>query len=133
MSVINFQITNKMTTVLTIIICEIAQEWGAQRRSQRLFSITVCDLVKCCMFVCGVKPPRKVSCKNTVLAHQCSICHVWWGWVGVWWGGVVCCGVETLCVSVCGWCQVRGQSDGVRFVVSCDHESGVCMCLCLFF
>ena len=26
-----------------------------------------------------------------------------------------------------------GQSDGVHIVVSCDHESGLCMCLCLFF
>ena len=40
---------------------------------------------------------------------------------------VVWCGVEARSVSR------RGQSDSVRFVVSCDHESGSCMCLCLRF
>ena len=45
---------------------------------------------------------------------------------------VVWCGVETLCVSV-RLVSSRSQSDGVRIVVSCDHESGLCMCLCLCF
>ena len=53
-------------------------------------------------------------------------------------------GVESVVWSGALWCgdtvhqRVRlvsssGQSDGVRIVVSCDHESGLCMCLCLFF
>ena len=50
---------------------------------------------------------------------------------GVVWSGVLWCGDtvhqrERLVSS-------RGQSDDVRVVASCDHESGLNMCLCLFF
>ena len=48
------------------------------------------------------------------------------GWVGggvVWW--VV--GVEWSGVVLCGVVSSRGQSEGVRIVVSCDHESGLCI------
>ena len=54
------------------------------------------------------------------------------GWVcGGVWSGVHWCG-DTVRERV-RLVSSRGQSDGVRFVVSCDHESGLCMCLCLFF
>ena len=61
-------------------------------------------------------------------------------WCGVAWRVAVrvfvaCCAlrvawsaVETLCVSV-RLVSGLGQSDGVRIVVSCDHESGLCMSL----
>ena len=44
------------------------------------------------------------------------------GWVVVWWG-VLWFGAVV---------SSRGQSDGVRIVVSCHHESGLFMCMCLF-
>ena len=48
--------------------------------------------------------------------------------IGVECGGVWCVVWEdTVLVSS------RGQSDGVRIVVSCDHESGLCLCVRLFF
>ena len=54
------------------------------------------------------------------------------GWcvVCVEWSGVVWCGVETLCARV-RLVSSRGQSNGVRIVVSCHHESG-CVCACIF-
>ena len=46
-------------------------------------------------------------------------------------GGVVLCGAG---VRGRVWLvSSRVQPESVRIVVSCDHESGLCMCLCLFF
>ena len=35
------------------------------RTKTELVPNPVCDFVKCCMFVCGVKPKWKVTCVNT--------------------------------------------------------------------
>ena len=45
---------------------------------------------------------------------------------GVVWSGVLWCG-DTVRQRV-RLVSSRGQSDGVRVVVSCDHETGLCMC-----
>ena len=84
--------------------------------------------------LCGslrVKPSRKVTCMNTVETIMKGHLHE---------HDRLCASVPLVMFvegGVVVWCGVvvssRGQCDGVRVVVSCDHESGLCVCLYMCF
>ena len=82
-----------------------------ENRGDSRFPIPVCDPGVCCMFVCGMKPSRKVTCVNTeesimkghMHEHRPLYTRVPFvmfdegGWVGGWW----CGGVGVVVASVC--------------------------------
>ena len=125
--VIVSKILTKRDPFWQLIICAITNEWvfTYEHTGDSRFP---CVILWCavCLFAEWNRHGRSRAWTWSFV-QQCSICHVWWGWV--WW--MVWCG-DTVRERV-RLVSSRGQFVVVRIVVSCDHESGLCMCLCLFF